>query len=121
MNISLLITEIMLLAGLVGLLWLLKFQTDQISARLQAVESVLRKVDERLPDALPAPAPPSEVVAEADVQGFVDDFYRDLDLLSALGLDTSEVDADGSYPQPTAEELAALDAQIADERYFPRD
>lgn len=121
MNISLVITVIVLLAVLAVVLWFLKLQADRVAVRLEAAESLLRNVDIRLRDALPVPAPPCEAVAETDVQGFVDAFHRDLDLLSAFGLDTSEVDADGSYPQPTAEELAALDAQIADERYFPRD
>ncbi len=121
MNLFLVITQIVQLAVLVVGLWFVKLQADRMTAKLAAAEGILRTVDGRLRDALPAPPPPSEAVDETDVQGFVDAFHRDLDLLSAFGLDTSEVDADGSYPQPTAEELAALDAQIADERYFPRD
>lgn len=122
MNVALFMTVIALLAGLVSCLGFLEIQGHRTSARLRALEHVVCRFDEHLRF---VSAPPPELgigvpeADETDVQDFVDDFYRDLDILTAIGFGTGEVDSDGSYPSPTPEELAELDANIANERFQP--
>lgn len=55
--------------------------------------------------------------AAADVGKLVDSFYRDV--LGAVFSGVDDVDADGSCPPATPEELAALDAQMAREHFQP--
>ncbi len=55
--------------------------------------------------------------ASLDVGKLVDSFYKDV--LGAVFSGVDDVDADGSCPPATPEELAALDAQIASEQFQP--
>lgn len=123
MNLLLVIVLAVAVLGLtlcvIACLRLVKRSADEQGESLQLVGDLLRELSGRLQAEAAASAPADLAVPEPDVQAFVDDFYRDIDLLAAVGLGTGEVDANGSYPAPTPEELAALDASIRNEQFQP--
>lgn len=96
-------------------LWLLKRFSEQNRDCLQLIKGLVEELKERLP---PAPVGLAEPDAtETEVQALVGDFYNEV--LEAVFVMPDDIDADGSYPPPTPEELAQLEAAIANERFQP--
>lgn len=100
-------------------LWLIKRFADQAGTSQLVIRDLLQQLNEsRLPGAeQQLTAAPVDDEADASMKALADTFYADM--VAAVFNTADDMDADGSYPPPTPEELAEAEASVANEQFQP--